>query len=170
MQVVSVVASVLTLAAVALERFVAVMSPLSAQRSLTMRRTLVCIGLIWTASLAIGAPSYMYRTYTERQWSDFVERHCDDMGWPVALINSDDDGCSEISQPAKRIYHTLIIVMLFFLPIAVMAVTYSIMIGKMCRRDEYVCQLPFSGIHNDQERKGKVVRRKKVYKYINHTF
>ena len=51
MQIASVVASVLTLVAIACERFVGIMYPL--KQKLTRRKTLACIAVIWLVSLSV---------------------------------------------------------------------------------------------------------------------
>ena len=128
MQMVSVLASVLTLSVVTCDRFMGIMYPLKAR--LTNRKSAYCIAVIWLLSIIIAAPNFIYRTYSERRWSDYVERHCDDSGWPISF-SMRDDKCGFITRPLKRIYYTLVILLLFFLPILIMSITYSIIIRKL---------------------------------------
>ena len=119
-------ASVLTLTAITCERFFAVVKPLVVMRFVTIRANVMCSALIWTISLTISVPSFVYRQYVRREWADFVEESCDDSGWPVRVVK-----CGHIEQPHKRLYNTSVILLLFFAPVLVMAVTYSIMIVKI---------------------------------------
>ena len=175
MQIASVVASVLTLVAIACERFVGIMYPL--KQKLTRRKTLACIAVIWLVSLSVAVPSFMYRQYSERNWLDFVERHCDDLGWPVKFIvnsnfpipksniymneradNQPPRPCGQIARPEKRIYYTFIIAFLFFLPISVMCILYSLIIRKIWLFDQIG---EVSGATKNQHQLN-LVKRKKV--------
>ena len=130
MQMVSIVAGVLTLVAIACDRYVGVMHPMRTR--LSKRRIVASIIFIWLVSLTISLPSYVFRHYTERRWSDFVEVYCDDLGWPIELVE-DEHGCAHVTRPGKRIYYTTVSAIMFFLPMLVMGLTYSIMICKLRR-------------------------------------
>ena len=130
MQMVSIVASVLTLVAIACDRYVGVMHPMRTR--LSKRHIAASILFIWLVSLTIALPSYLFRQYTEQHWSDFVETYCDDFGWPIVLVH-DENGCARVTRPAKRIYYTTVSAIMFFFPMLVMGVTYSIMICKLRR-------------------------------------
>ena len=142
MQMVSVLASVLTLSVVTCDRFMGIMYPLKAR--LTNRKSAYCIAVIWLLSIIIAAPNFVYRTYSERRWSDYVERHCDDSGWPISF-SMRDDKCGFITRPLKRIYYTLVILLLFFLPILIMLITYSIIIHRLLRTK------PIGEAHGNQQ-------------------
>ena len=140
-QVTTVVASVLTLMTIAYDRFAHTVYPL--KRRLTRAQIVCCIGLIWLTSLGVAVPSYAYRAYTEQRWSDFVETYCDDLGWPVVLtassdLDDDDDDataaeCLTVTRPSKRLYHTALIVLLFFLPICAMSFAYGVVVWRLWR-------------------------------------
>ena len=129
LQVASLLATVLTLMAIACDRFAAIVYPL--RWRLTHRQALCCIGLVWTVSLTFAVPSYVYRIYVERHWSDFVETHCAELGWPVELGPADGDECPRPMRPTKRLYHMTLIGLLFFMPVAVMSVSYGLITVKM---------------------------------------
>lgn len=74
------VASVMTLMAIAGDRFFAIIFPLKAR--VTERRVGVVVILIWLSALGIGLPPLFFYTYTERQWKDYLETFCTDV-WPV---------------------------------------------------------------------------------------
>ena len=132
MQMVSIVASVMTLMAIACDRYLGVMHPLRVR--LTERQSVCCLTLIWLVALVVAAPSFAYRQYTERRWADFVERQCDDFGWPIVFVK-DEQGCLSVTRPAKRVYYTTVIVGTYVLPVVVMGVTYSLMIAKLWRAE-----------------------------------
>ena len=126
MQMVSILASVFTLVAISWDRFVAVMYPLKAH--LSKRSTFLCIILIWVLSAFIALPTFYYRSYSKQHWSDYVQRNCDDMSWPIALVK-DEFGCViKMTRVTKRMYYTAVIILLFFLPMIVLLLTCTIMI------------------------------------------
>lgn len=133
MQMVSIIASVLTLTVISCDRYFGIAHPLKAR--ITSKRTSFFICLIWLIAIIISVPSYIYRTYTERKWSDFKEKQCDDLGWPVSILK-DENGCAlKLTRPLKRIYYTTVILLLFFLPILIMSITYSIIICKLSKSE-----------------------------------
>lgn len=71
MQMVSIIASVLTLAIISCDRYFGIMHPM--QQSITSKRTCLFIAAIWAIAITISIPSFVYRTYTERNWLDFKE-------------------------------------------------------------------------------------------------
>ena len=83
------VASVMTLMAIAGDRFFAIIFPLRAR--VTERRVGVVVTLVWLSALAIGLPPLFFYTYTERQWKDYLETFCTDV-WPVTTT-----GCTTLS-------------------------------------------------------------------------
>jgi hypothetical protein len=134
LQMVSIIASVLTLSLISCDRYIGILHPLKS-KIITRRSYYFFIAAIWIVSIVISIPTYVYRTYTERKWVDFVERHCDDLGWPVSLVK-DDNGCVlKTIRPLKRVYYTTVILSLFFLPIFIMSITYSIVIKKLWTND-----------------------------------
>lgn len=134
MQMVSIIASVLTLTVISCDRYFGIAHPLKAR--ITGKRSYFFIFLIWLIAIVISIPSFYYRTYTERKWADFKETHCDDLGWPTD-IDTNENGCAlKIIRPVKRIYYTTVILFLFFLPIFIMSITYSIIIYKLRKKSE----------------------------------
>jgi hypothetical protein len=135
LQMVSIIASVLTLSLISYDRYTGIIHPFRSKINNNWRYLLI-IGSIWLVSLTISLPIYIFRTYTERKWSDFVERTCDDSGWPIELVK-DENGCVlKASRTIKRIYYTSIILFLFFLPLIIMMITYSIIIYKLWVKNE----------------------------------
>lgn len=129
MQMVSLVASVLSLSAVSCNRYFGIMHPLRAKTA-SGKSYVFIIPIIWTISLIVSLPSFIYRTYREVKWSDYTVRTCDDFGWPVELVR-DERNCPLRIQTAKRFYYTTVILFLFFLPIFIMSITYSFITKKL---------------------------------------
>ena len=160
MQMVSVVASVLTLTAVSCDRFIGIMYPF--RRLLTSKKSIYCISMIWSVSGLVALPIFFYRTYTERHWSDFVQRQCDDTGWPKSFAK-DEQGCVvKVTRPAKRAYYTGVIFFLFFLPIVVISLTCTIMIRKLSQEESIGESYPHLMI---QQKKKKVFKESMLIIY-----
>lgn len=68
-------ASVLTLAAVAVERFIAVIFPLKTMH-LRPGQIYVAVTAIWVTSATVGLPLYVFREEQRRQWKDHLEIWC----------------------------------------------------------------------------------------------
>lgn len=153
LQMVSIIASVLTLASISCDRYFGIAHPF--KTIITKKRSFCIITSIWTFSILISIPSFIYRTYTERKWADFTETHCDDIGWPTALL-VDANGCAlKKIQPIKRIYYTAVILLLFFIPILIMSITYSFLIYKLSKKQVL-------GESYSEEKRMDLERRKKV--------
>ena len=131
MQMVSILASVFTLMALSCSRFVAVMYPFKAH--LSHRSTFLCIFSIWILSAFIALPAIYYRSSSEQHWSDFVQRHCDDMSLPITLVTNELGCVIQVTRMSKRVYFTAVIVLLFFLPMCVLLLTSTVMIRKLVR-------------------------------------
>jgi len=58
-QTLSVAVSVLTLTALSCDRYIAIVHPLTALRSKSLRRTLSVVGLIWIVSVAVAVPDFL---------------------------------------------------------------------------------------------------------------
>jgi hypothetical protein len=130
-QMVSIIASVLTLSLISCDRYIGIVHPLKSKIITSKISYYLIIAAVWIVSILISIPTFIYRTYTERKWADFVERNCDDLGWPISLVK-DENGCVlKATRPLKRIYYTSVIILLFFLPLIIMTITYSIMIKKL---------------------------------------
>jgi hypothetical protein len=136
LQMISVLASVLTLLMIACDRYIGILHPFKSKVYIKKNYYFLAIGLIWIISILISLPTYHYRRYQERQWSDFVEPMCDDSGWPIVLEMNEGGCATKATSPFKRIYYTFIIILLFFLPFLIMVFAYSIMIRKLWRNQE----------------------------------
>ena len=153
MQMVSVIASVLTLSLISCDRYFGVMYPLKAR--ITSKRSYAFIAATWIIAVLISVPSFIYRSYTERRWADLTENLCDDNGWPKTLVKNEDGCVLKITQPSKQIYFTAVILLLFFMPILIMLITYSIIINKMWKSE-------ILGESVSEDNKNILRRRKRV--------
>ena len=136
MQMVSILASVFTLVAISCDRFVAVVYPL--RTHLSHRATFLCICSMWALSALIALPAFYYRSYSEQHWSDFVQRQCDDVNWPITLVTNELGCVVEVTRVSKRVYFTAVIVLLFFLPMLVLLLTSTLMIRKLIVPDKHI--------------------------------
>ena len=156
-QMVSILASVLTLLTIAVDRYIGILHPLKSKMYAQNKYYYLAIGLIWLTSISISIPTYIYRKYKEIHWLDFVEQICDDSGWPFHL-KMNKDGCAiRVESQFKRIYYTFIITILFFIPFMIMIYLYSIMIHKLWRNREEVDQM----VQSNNNRETLVKNQKK---------
>ncbi|KAK7493350.1 hypothetical protein BaRGS_00015476 [Batillaria attramentaria] len=124
-QVTAMVASVMTLMAIAGDRFFAIIFPLKSR--VTERRVSFVVIFIWLSALGIGLPPLFFYTYTERQWKDYLESFCTDV-WPAVV--SDDGECDQ-GLTSKQAYWTVVSVVLNWLPMAVMVAVYAVIIHRL---------------------------------------
>jgi hypothetical protein len=130
LQMISIIAFVITLSLISCDRYIGIVHPLKS-KIISSKISYFLIIVVWTISIIISIPIFMYRKYAERKWSDYIEKICDDFGWSVSFVK-DENGCfSKTITPLKRIYHTTVIIIIFFLPMIVMTIAYSIMIKKL---------------------------------------
>lgn len=79
--------------------------------------------LVWFCAFAIASPLLIFRKLKQRQWKDHLEQWCDD-DWP--LVNRiTESGKVLPHQPARKIYWTSLSVVLFLIPILIMACAYT---------------------------------------------
>ena len=122
--VLALTASVLTLTSVSVERFVAIVLPLKPR--LKPLATSIIITVTWLISIAIATPQLIYRQQLEMYWKDFHEVWCQEQ-FPEVYIDKD---CNT-EKTGKKIYYMVQIVVMYFIPIVVMVVAYTLVILKM---------------------------------------
>ncbi|XP_076460155.1 QRFP-like peptide receptor [Babylonia areolata] len=129
LQVTAMVGSVLTLVAIAGDRFIAITFPLKAR--VMERRVGLVVTLVWLSALGIGLPPLFFYTYRQREWQDYVETFCTDV-WPA--VSTGSGGCDQ-GLTSKRAYWTVVTVVLNWLPMAVMTAVYAVIIHRLrcCR-------------------------------------
>ncbi|XP_043238964.1 substance-P receptor-like [Amphibalanus amphitrite] len=155
-QMTALTASVLTLTAIACDRFVAVMFPLRARRSQTGRRVGIIIAGIWVVSMAAALPLLIHRHLLEIQWKNAIEYSCQD-NWPTTYEYNEEAGGCLLTQKYKHMYQTLVAVALFFAPIAVMGGAYTLIVWRL-----WLSPFPSQGmesqIHQSNGSKKRVVK------------
>lgn len=127
-QVLCIVASVLSLTLIAYDRFFGIMFALKAH--LTRRKARFSIGVIWFCSLVIATPLLWFRELKTREWLDYKERWCDDV-WPIQYKTLSGSNVTIEYMPARTIYFTFVSCALYFFPMVVMIVAYSVIIRKL---------------------------------------
>lgn len=115
----SLVASILTLTLIACDRFFGIVFAMKAH--VIERRARYSLVMVWVCSLAVAVPLLFVRKLHIRVWYDYTERYCNDE-WPVA---------EALAVTARVWYYTFVSVVLYFVPIVVMAVAYSVIIWKL---------------------------------------
>ncbi|ELU17570.1 hypothetical protein CAPTEDRAFT_62906, partial [Capitella teleta] len=142
-QVLALVSSILTLTLIACDRFFGIMFAMRAH--LTERRARTFILLIWICSVGASAPLLVYRRQEVRVWANHTEIWCDD-AWP-----------RDTHSTARQLYYTFISLVLYFVPIAVMSIAYSVIICKLWSRLPPGEQLSATA-HSQVQLKRKVVK------------
>ncbi|XP_069700376.1 tachykinin-like peptides receptor 99D isoform X2 [Periplaneta americana] len=112
--VLSICASVFTLMAISIDRYMAIMNPLRPRMG---RRTTLCIALgIWVVGTALSMPMLVFFTTFAHEFSDGGIRVVCYAEWP--------DGPSTESYQ-EYIYNVLFMILTYFLPISSMTFTYA---------------------------------------------
>ena len=63
------------------------------------------------------------------QWKNFLETNCIEI-WPAEYTFDPKSGCI-IDYPMKKAYYLLVTVTLFFVPVIIMALSYSLIVWKL---------------------------------------
>ncbi|XP_045126915.1 QRFP-like peptide receptor isoform X1 [Portunus trituberculatus] len=127
-QTTTLLASVLTLTVISVGRFVAVMFPLHARTS--PDRANRVIAAVWIASALIACPILFYRKLYSIQWANFTTWQCDEF-FPTEKEYVEDEGRCEVIYDAKNLFYTILIIALFFLPVAIMIINYSLVVWTL---------------------------------------
>ena len=122
------IASVLSLTLIAYDRFFGIVFALKAHMS--NRKARFSIAIIWIVAFAIASPLLRFRELKVRQWQDYTELWCDD-DWPIEMTTDPVTNITTQYQPARRIYFTFVSAVLYFFPMIVMALVYSVIIWKL---------------------------------------
>lgn len=152
-QVLCLVASVLSLTLIAYDRFFGIVFALKAH--MTNRKARFSIGVIWLCSFIIAAPLLWFRELKERQWLDYTERWCDDT-WPVETKLVPGSNITLHYMPSRTIYFTFVSAVLYFFPMIVMTIAYSVIIRKL-RSSTIPGERVNSGYEAQQKTKRKVI-------------
>ena len=147
--VVAVSSSVLNMTAISVERFFAIVYPLKPRMPPWL--TGIVVSLNWFLAVGIASPHLFVRVQYEYYWADRHQVWCDE-NWPRVYT----DAKCHTKSPGKTIYYTVEGIVMYFVPIVVMVVAYSLILVKMVRRKHP--GLTLTTVTPAQERS-----RKKVY-------
>ncbi|XP_042210791.1 5-hydroxytryptamine receptor 1B-like [Homarus americanus] len=123
-QATCVTVSVLTLAVVACDRVYAVLLPIRARSASSRPLTLIII--LWLFSFAISFPfhpvvSFLTLASYSNQWNDLLEESCGDVLF----------SCNPSYRSVFNFYKIMLMVTLFFVPVVVMTLAYTIIIFRL---------------------------------------
>ncbi|KAL3876055.1 hypothetical protein ACJMK2_033940 [Sinanodonta woodiana] len=124
-QIIILLSNVFTLIVIAGDRFFAIMFPLKSR--VTQRKVSVVLILVWLCATAIGLPVLFFFTYDERVWKDYHEKYCTEV-WP--MVRASETTC-DMGVMSKRAYWTFVCVVLNWIPMIVMTMTYTIILIKL---------------------------------------
>ncbi|XP_050391461.1 neuropeptide FF receptor 2 [Patella vulgata] len=127
-QVLSLVSSIFTLTFIACDRFFGIVFAMKAH--FIERRARYTIIAMWACSLVVATPLLVYRDLYVVHWKNYIERWCDDQ-WPVSHYVDPLTNMTLHTIPARKIYYTVVCVVLFFLPCVVMSVAYAVIIWTL---------------------------------------
>ncbi|XP_053685932.1 neuropeptide FF receptor 2-like [Sabethes cyaneus] len=110
------ITSILALCVVSYDRLAAIVLPAKAR--MTRNCVILAIVLCWSLGFAAALPLAIYRNYRERNWSNFRETYCSE------------------NHEVMPIYWDYIVILLVWMPLAVMLVTYAAILFKLDRYEK----------------------------------
>lgn len=129
----SLTASVLYMAVIAGERFLAIVLPLKVRLSKPYQHAII-MAVVWSVAAAVAVPNILVRQMNALVWKDFYEVWCYEK-WPrYASENQGNSTACLYDYPGRQLYYNLQVVVMYFVPIVVMTFAYSIIIYKINRR------------------------------------
>lgn len=155
--VLSLVSSILTLTLISCDRFFGIVFAMKAH--ITERRSTVYIVLIWICGIGISSPLLIYREQFTRQWLDHLEVWCDDT-WPNTVVQDPVSKTWSVVHKSRTAYYTFVSTVLYFAPIIVMTVAYTMVIWKL-----WSSKIP--GDHFESEVRTHDKIKKKVQKALS---
>ncbi|XP_055954384.1 QRFP-like peptide receptor [Patella vulgata] len=126
-QVLALTSSVLTLTVISVERFMAIVFPFKAKWSPWVTGGIVIVD--WLAAIAVAAPHLAVRHQHEQIWKDRHEVWCEEV-WDKYYK---DEKCTSY-EPGKIIYYVIEATVMYFLPILIMIVAYTVISVKLLIR------------------------------------
>lgn len=152
-KMITLVCSVLTLSAIACDRANAILFPL--RILITKKKTKLVVLVIWLVSISVSVPLLFVRTLYTIHFKDFVQENCGDL-WPSAF-NEKTNSCQPLLW-VPQLYYTFLSVTLFFVPVSIMTVTYSLILCRLAKAPP--------GEENESQRTILNKKRKKVIKMV----
>lgn len=113
-------ASIFTLVAISVDRFIAITQPLKALVFRTTRYTSLILGITWSAAILINLPAFMEYDFP-RDTSQKLHNRCDDIN--LAQVGT-----------AEKIFEFVFFSFSYIIPLAFMIVLYAMTIRQMNRK------------------------------------
>ncbi|XP_012944206.1 QRFP-like peptide receptor [Aplysia californica] len=126
-QVTLVTSSVLTLTVISVERFIAIVYPFRPHWSACT--TGLIIAMTWLVSVTTASPHLFVRHLAEIRWSDRHEIWCAE-DWPEYFKDSQ----CQTWKPGRIIFYSIEGIVMYFLPVVVMIVAYSVISYRLLVR------------------------------------
>ncbi|KAF5306259.1 hypothetical protein FQA39_LY08957 [Lamprigera yunnana] len=111
-------ASVMNLVAISYDRLNSI--ALSEERRLTIKNSKIIIAIVWTMPFIFSMPLFVFRSYRERQWIDFLEQYCTE---DVMITN---------------IYWHFVIIVIVWIPLGTMLVCYIALFIKLRQYEQVI--------------------------------
>jgi len=126
------VSSILTLSAISFDRFLAVIFPLRTR--VTQRKARYFIVSVWIVAAMVASPFLFYRKIVELRQNiggySWSSQSCMDV-FPTTLECDQRTHKMFQDQTAKKIYYSLVNIVMFFIPIVLMTICYSMIVAKL---------------------------------------
>ncbi|XP_043273113.1 tachykinin-like peptides receptor 86C isoform X2 [Venturia canescens] len=145
---VTVASSVFTLVVISFDRYMAIMRPL--KHHMSRRRTIIALISIWLASALLAMPCLLYSTTKTRKYSNGKSRIICYLLWP--------DG-DYLNSKTEYIYNLVFLGVTYLIPMAVMAVCYTLMGRKLWGSKSI-------GEHTEYQKESMKSKRKVVKMFI----
>ncbi|OQV15371.1 putative Neuropeptide Y receptor [Hypsibius exemplaris] len=157
LQLTSMVSSVLTLATISLDQFVAVAFPIQARFTRRLRPIWVITG-IWIVSAIVSVPFLITKQHIEYRFSDHSQLSCAE-AWPAVWIVDPTSGRCTKQEPSKTTYYTFISTALFFFPVGIMIMAYTVIMCKV-----WSSHIP--GDHHQEHNQAHARSKSKIVKLV----
>ncbi|XP_044269870.1 substance-K receptor isoform X2 [Tribolium madens] len=111
-------ASVISVTAISYDRLTAIVLP--QESKLTKRGAKIVMAATWLTGILLSTPFYIYRSYKERQWLDFLEKYCTE------------------NTMITNIYWHVIITVLVWIPLTIQLICYITIFIKLNKYEKVV--------------------------------
>ncbi len=145
------------LTVIAGERFFATVFPVKAKFSKTYKHIIIIVST-WVVAIAIAIPNLFVRKLMVIRWADRNQAWCDEL-WPRYIKGPNPGGPSLCTfyYPERQAYYTIQVVLMYFVPVAVMTVAYSV-IGCTLRKRKPIGNPTDQVLRHQQRTRRKVSR------------
>ncbi|XP_066954357.1 substance-P receptor-like isoform X1 [Macrobrachium rosenbergii] len=117
------------------------------------------IAAVWITSAVLACPSLFYRELYSIKWANFTSWQCDEF-WPTEKHFDPKLEQCVITYDARKVFYVALTIALYFLPVAVMFINYSLVVWRL-----WMSRLP--GEHSAPARHTATRAKKKVVKMVS---